>query len=92
MCGISRRNSFKGGGGECETLRKSNFLKNDKMVISVKIQNFSRSRMIKRTSPLESSREIYLSRRISSNSKTVRISRFSRQWVSGVVKRLVKDM
>ena len=29
-----------------------------KMVILVKIQNFSRSRMVKRTSPLESSREI----------------------------------
>ena len=35
-----------------------NFLKNGKMVISVKIRNFSRSRMMKRTSPLESSREI----------------------------------
>ena len=42
----------------CETLRKSNFLKNGKMVISVKIQNFSRSRITKRTSPLESSRKI----------------------------------
>ena len=35
-----------------------NFLKNGKMVISVKIYNFSRSRMMKQTSPLESSREI----------------------------------
>ena len=34
------------------------FLKNGKMVISVKIRNFSRSRMTKRTSLLESSREI----------------------------------
>ena len=42
----------------CETPRKSNFLKKVKMVISVKIRNFSRSRMTKRTSPLESSREI----------------------------------
>ena len=42
----------------CETPRKSNFLKNGKMVISVKIRNFSRSQMTKRTSPLESSREI----------------------------------
>ena len=42
----------------CETPRKSNFLKNGKMVISVKIRNFSKSRMTKRTSPLESSREI----------------------------------
>ena len=37
---------------------RSNFLKNGKMVISVKIQNFSRSRMTERISPLESSREI----------------------------------
>ena len=43
-----------GGGGECETPRKSNFLKNGKMVILVKIRNFSRSRMMKRTSPFES--------------------------------------
>ena len=33
-------------------------LKGGKLVISVKIRNFSRSRMTKRTSPLESSREI----------------------------------
>ena len=44
--------------GECETPEKSNFLKNGKIVISIKIQNFSRSRMTKRTSPLESSHEI----------------------------------
>ena len=43
---------------KCKTRENSNFLKNGKMVISVKIQNFSRSRMMKRTSPLESSREI----------------------------------
>ena len=42
----------------CKTRENSNFLKKGKMVISVKIQNFSRSRMTKRTSPLESSREI----------------------------------
>ena len=42
----------------CETPRKSNFLKKGKIVISVKIRNFARSRMTKRTSPLESSREI----------------------------------
>ena len=42
----------------CKTRENSNFLKNGKMVISVKIRNFSRSRMMKRTSPLESSREI----------------------------------
>ena len=44
--------------GECETPRKSNFLKNGKMVISIKIHDFSRSRMTKQTSPLESSHEI----------------------------------
>ena len=45
--------------GECETPRKSNFLaKKGKIVISVKIRNFSRSRMTKRISPLESSHEI----------------------------------
>ena len=44
--------------GECETPENSNFKKNGKIVILVKIQNFSRSRMTKRTSPLESSREI----------------------------------
>ena len=46
------------GEGECETPRKSNFLKKGEMVISIKIRNFSRSRMTKRTSPLESYREI----------------------------------
>ena len=43
--------------GECKTRENSNLLKKGKMVISVKIQKFSRSRMT-RTSPLESSREI----------------------------------
>ena len=56
-----------------------NFLKNGKMVISIKIRNFSRFRMMKGTSPLEISREIYLPRRISSNSETIKISRFLRQ-------------
>ena len=42
----------------CKTRENSNFLKNGKMVILVKIRNFSRSQMTKRTSPLESSREI----------------------------------
>ena len=45
-------------GGECETPENQNFLRKDKMVISVQIRNFSRSRMMKRTSPLESSHEI----------------------------------
>ena len=38
--------------------KNSNFLKNGKMVISVKIQKISRSQMTKRTSPLELSHEI----------------------------------
>ena len=42
----------------CKTREKSNFLKNGKMVILIKIRNFSRSQMMKRTSLLESSREI----------------------------------
>ena len=45
-------------GGECETPGNPDSLKEGKLVISVKIRNFSRSRMTKRTSPLESSREI----------------------------------
>ena len=45
-------------GGECETPENPDFLRKDKMVISVKIRNFSISWMTKRTSPLESSREI----------------------------------
>ena len=44
--------------GECKTRENSNFLKKGKILISVKIQNFSRSRMMKQISPLESSREI----------------------------------
>ena len=45
--------------GECETPRKFQFFwKNDKIVILVKIRNFSRSRMTKQISPLELSREI----------------------------------
>ena len=39
----------------CKTRENSNFLKNGKIVILVKIRNYSRSRMMKRTSPLESS-------------------------------------
>ena len=44
--------------GECKTRENSNFLKNGKIVTSVKIQNFSRSRMTKWISPLESSHKI----------------------------------
>ena len=42
----------------CKTRENSNFLENGKMVILVKIQKFSRSRMMKRTSPLKLSCEI----------------------------------
>ena len=45
-------------GEECKTRENSNFLKTGKMVISIKIRNFSRSWMMKRTSPFELSREI----------------------------------
>ena len=44
--------------GECKTRENSYFLKNGKIVISVKIRNFSKSRMTKWTSSLESSHEI----------------------------------
>ena len=60
----------------CKTRENSNFLKNGKIVILVKIQNFSRSRMMKRILPLESSHEIQLPRRISSNSETAGIYTF----------------
>ena len=43
---------------ECKTREKTNFLKKCKTVISVKIQSFSRSQMMKRASPLELSHEI----------------------------------
>ena len=42
----------------CKTRENSNFRKKCKIVISVKIQNFSRSRMKKQSSQLESSHEI----------------------------------
>ena len=45
-------------GGECKTRENFNFLKKGKIVISIKIQNFSRSRITKRTSPLKSSLKI----------------------------------
>ena len=62
---FSSRSRNDGRNGDLKTSRQDvkpvkilNFLKKGKMVISVKIQNFSRSRMTKRTSPLESSPEI----------------------------------
>ena len=57
MC-VEFRDEILLRGGECETSENTNFLRKDKMVISVKIRNFSRSQMTKRTSLLESSREI----------------------------------
>ena len=39
--------------GECKIRENSNFLKKGKIVILVKNQNFSRSRMLKHISPLE---------------------------------------
>ena len=43
----------------CKTRENSNFLKKGKIVISIKIRNFfSRSRMMKQTLSLESSREM----------------------------------
>ena len=60
----------------CKTREKPNFLKKGKMVILIKIRNFSRSRMTKRTLPLESYCEIYLLRRISLNSEIVGICMF----------------
>ena len=44
--------------GKCKTQENFEFSENSKMVISIKIRNFSRSQMMKWTSPLESSREI----------------------------------
>ena len=58
VCVWNFRTKFFLRRGECETLRKSNYLKKGKYVISVKIRNYSRSRMTKRISPLESSHEI----------------------------------
>ena len=65
VCGISRRNSFKGergggggGGGSVKPQKILIFKKKGKTVISVENQKFSRSRITKRTVPLNSSREI----------------------------------
>ena len=57
----------------CKTPENSNFQKNGKTVISIKLKKISRSRMTKRTSPLESSRKIRLPCRISLNFETVEI-------------------
>ena len=57
MC-VEFRDEILLRGGEYETPENPDFLRNDKMVISVEIRNVSRSQKMKRTSPLESSREI----------------------------------
>ena len=57
MC-VEFRDEILIRGGECETSENPEFLRKGKMVISVKIRQFSRSRMTKRTSPLESPHEI----------------------------------
>ena len=44
--------------GECKTREKFIFLKKSKTIISVENRKFSKSRMTKRTAPLNSSREI----------------------------------
>ena len=58
VCEWNFRTKFFLRRGECKTRENSNFLKNGTIVILVKNRNFSKSRMMKRTSPLESSREI----------------------------------
>ena len=45
-------------GGECKPEKNSIFLKNSKTEISIENRKFSRSLMMKRTAPLNSSREI----------------------------------
>ena len=58
VCAWNFRTKFFLRRGECKTRENSNFLKKGKTVISIKTQKFSRSRMMKRISLLESSREI----------------------------------
>ena len=58
VCAWNFRTKFFLRRGECKTRENSNFLKKGKIVNSVKIRNFSRFQMTKRTSPLKSSREI----------------------------------
>ena len=63
-----------------------------KIVISVKIRNFSRSRMTKRIFPLKLSHEIKQPRRISLDSEVVEISRFSKRGMSNDTHGKVKEM
>ena len=56
--GWSGKGDTLDGGESVKPRENLIFLKNGEMVISVKIRNFSRSRMKRRTSPLESSSEI----------------------------------
>ena len=57
VCEFWGRNFVKRGGNE-KPKKNSIFLKNGKTVISIENRKFSRSRMTKRTAPLNSSREI----------------------------------
>ena len=57
MC-VEFRDEILLRGGERETPENPNFPRKDKIVILVKIRNFSISQMTKWTSPLESSHEI----------------------------------
>ena len=58
ICVCEFRDEILLRGGECEAPENSNFLKMGKMVISVKVRNFSRSQMMAQDIPLSSSREI----------------------------------
>ena len=58
VCTWNFRTKFFLRRGECKTRENSNFLKNGKIGISIKIRKFSRSQMAKRISLLESSRGI----------------------------------
>ena len=59
VCEFRGRNSVKGGGGEnVKPEKNSIFLKKGKTVILIENRKFSRSRMNKRTAPLNLSREI----------------------------------
>ena len=58
ICAWNFRTKFFLRRGECKTRENSNFRKKSKIFISVKIQTFSRSQMMKQISPSESSHEI----------------------------------
>ena len=55
---VEFRNEILLRGEECKNPKNSNFLKKGNTIILVKTPTFSKFRIMKRTSPLESSREI----------------------------------